>query len=177
MANQGKIGDCFRLLGFNYRMDEMSGALGLSQMGRLDEILRLRWKLAQHYHCMMPDAIAEALFANSYFVYVVILPNGTNRAEVIRFMRSRGIETRAYFNPIHKEPYMRDQNWRAHGSLAIAEDMGSRCLALPFYHSLTDAEMRHVCRALADSLRAQGESSGTDGTRGPPLDFLSHIGL
>jgi perosamine synthetase len=156
LSNHGRIGrdvEC-TWMGYNYRMDEMSGVLGSSQMDRLNTVLAERRRLASNYLSAQPHLRPITRFddRSSWFVFVVVLPPAINRNSVIDYLVSHGVESRAYFNPIHMEPYMRTENWRKSGELTNTEDIGSRCIALPFYIGLTESEIDTVVNTLSDAL-------------------------
>jgi len=150
-------------LGYNYRMDEMSAALGVSQMMRLDEILAKRAAAAQRYteylsgmDWVCPPAVRDYV-TPSWFVYVVTLAEGINREVLIENLARQGIPSRAYFPPVHLQPYFQRWqetrpasdawDWRP-GSLPVTENVSRRTLALPFYSNITAPEQELVVQAL-----------------------------
>jgi perosamine synthetase len=84
----------------------------------------------------------------SWFAFVVKLPKTVSRDLVIQRLAARGIESRAYFPPIHK---MQLYSGYAGQNLPVTEDIARRTLALPFFNRLQEEEMREVCRALVPS--------------------------
>ena len=156
-------------LGYNYRLNEMSAALGVSQMGRVDTLLERRATAARTYSDYLapfewlktPVVLEHA--SVSWFVYVVRLAQNVDRDALIERLAERGIPTRAYFSPIHLQPYIRDLlasgrlgtgwDWSP-GSLPVTEKLSERTLALPFHSNLTEADVRLVARALAASAPA-----------------------
>lgn len=143
-----------QFLGYNYRLDEMSAALGASQMSRLDEILEKRDRVAGSYterlkgfDWVRPPVTRPHVRA-SRFVYVVTLAEGLDRNRVIRSMEADGIPTRVYFSPVHRQPYLKDSP-AASVKLPVTEAIAPRTLALPFHNNLTEEQMDRV----VDSLR------------------------
>lgn len=144
-------------LGFNYRLDELSGALGVSQMRRLPELVAARAQVAAWYHegladlpIRLPTVRPEAEM--SYFVYVVGLPEGVDRDDVMARLARRGIETRAYFEPIHRQPYIQAAFGDRIGPLPITEMLGRTMMALPFGSAIRKDEVDRVCEALREEL-------------------------
>lgn len=149
---------CHERLGYNYRLDELSAALGCSQMRRLPEMIARRTAIARLYG----DAFAEddrietpveqPWAEVSYFVYVVRLDAAIDRDAVIGMMEERGIETRAYFTPIHEQPYIIERlgDWSAR--LPVTTRLGSRSLALPFGSAMAMEDAEHVASVLRDVL-------------------------
>lgn len=163
LRNQGRApGDTWlghTLLGYNYRLDEMSSALGRAQMGRLDELLNSRQQVADWYAkglAGMPDVenqhIAPSTTRMSWFVYVVRFSPHIDRDEVASKLGEHGIPARPYFLPIHLQPYMIELFGYHLGDFPITEDLGRRGLALPFSGVMTEAQVDRVCRTLAGVL-------------------------
>jgi len=146
-------------LGYNYRLDEMSAALGAVQMSRLDELLTKRDRVANWYSERLSDIpgvevpiIEENTTRVSWFVYVVRLERGIDRAAVAARLAQRGIPVRPYFLPIHLQPYMVERFGYRPGDFPVTEDLGERGIALPFSGVMREDEVDAVCRALAECL-------------------------
>lgn len=148
-------------LGYNYRLDEMSAALGRAQLARLPAILARRARVAAAYHACLRDIPGLRLletppgFSRSWFVYVVILPEGVSRARVRRAMRARGIDTRDYFPPIHlmQRTWPECRGWGLRkGICPVAESVAARTLALPFWTAMPLRTVEAVARALREAL-------------------------
>ena len=141
-------------LGFNYRMSELSAALGVTQMARLDQFIDRRAAVAAMYNERLRDLpwlrrpVVRPEVSMSWFVYVATLAEGLNRDSVMTEMQARGIPVRAYFEPIHLQPYTRDEHRPDPGSLPVTESLARRTVALPFHNRLTEAEVDTVVEAL-----------------------------
>lgn len=149
-------------LGYNYRLDEMSAALGASQMERLDTILAKRAAVAQMYNDRLKDLpwvrvpFARPDVRVSWFVYVVTLEHGIDRTRVVTRLAEEGVPARSYFPPVHEQPYLRQIAQAATGGLGVLKpeglpvtlDVAGRTLALPFHSNLTTAEVDLVVDAL-----------------------------
>lgn len=160
LRNQGRApGDTWLQhthLGYNYRLDEMSAALGRVQMGRLEELLARREQVARWYQERLaeipgvePPQIAPSTTRVSWFVYVVRLAPGADRDRLASALAEQGIPARPYFIPIHLQPYMVERFGYRQGDFPITEDLGRRGLALPFSSVMREAQVDQVCRALA----------------------------
>jgi len=146
-------------MGYNYRMDEMSAALGLSQMGRIDQLLARRERVAGMYLQRLAAALPEVAAPGpagqgrrSWFVFVVTLPEGCDRDRTIAGMAREGVPARGYFSPIHTQPYIRERFGNLEGALPVTEAMARRTLALPFHNHLTGDQMDRVVEALKRNL-------------------------
>lgn len=145
-------------LGYNYRMDEMSAALGCSQLKRVEELLSLRADVARMYTTRLQGykelkvATVSAHVRMSWFVYVITLAEGLDRDAISRELAARGIPTRAYFSPIHLQPYIQQRFGSKVGALPVTESIAERILALPFHSHLTLAEVELVVTALLETV-------------------------
>jgi len=146
-------------LGYNYRMNEMSAALGVSQMARIDSILAKRERVAAMYserlaripQVATPGPVPQG--RRSWFVYVVTLEPGLDRDRTIQAMEAAGVPARGYFAPIHTQPYIRELFGDLEGTLPLTEAMAKRTLALPFHNNLSEAEIDHVVAVLKRCIR------------------------
>ncbi len=163
MRNQGRApGDTWlqhTYLGYNYRMDELSAALGVVQMGRIEELLSKRERVADWYAERLSEISqveAPHLSAQtsrvSWFVYVIRLTGGIDRGGVADRLADLGIPVRPYFLPIHLQPYMVERFGYRPGDFPVTEDLGERGLALPFSGMMTETQVDAVCRAVQKSL-------------------------
>ncbi|MDZ4158641.1 MAG: DegT/DnrJ/EryC1/StrS family aminotransferase, partial [Anaerolineaceae bacterium] len=163
LRNQGRApGDTWlqhTYLGYNYRLDEMSAALGAAQMSRLESILQARQQVAGWYAERLkslpqvePPQLAPETTRPSWFVYVIRLAPGINRAELAHRLGRHGVPVRPYFLPIHLQPYMVERFGYRGGDFPITEDIGMRSLALPFSGKMTEEQVHQVCEALSACL-------------------------
>jgi len=163
LRNQGRApGDQWlnhTYLGFNYRMDEMSAALGHSQLKRLDSFLEARQRVAGWYNDRLKDVsgveipqIVDTTTRMSWFVYVIRLAAEIDRAKVAKRLDEQGIAVRPYFLPIHLQPYMVERFGYREGDFPVTEDLGRRGLALPFSSVMHEEEVDIVCRVLRSVL-------------------------
>lgn len=144
-------------LGYNYRLDELSAALGVAQLQRIEELLQKRERVAQRYNEQLAQidgvtlpCIVPTTTRMSWFVYVVRLPPGIDRDIVMDELGKRGIPSRPYFTPIHLQPfYARMFGYRL-GDFPVTERVADCVLALPFYGGMEDEKVDHVCENLRD---------------------------
>ena len=146
-------------LGYNYRLDELSAALGAVQAARLDELLAKRERVAGWYAARLAGlegverpAPAPWTTRMSWFVYVVRLAPRHDRDRVIRELEARGIPARPYFPPIHLQPFYRGRFGLRPGDFPVTEAAGASCLALPFFGTMREEQVDTVCGALAEVL-------------------------
>jgi perosamine synthetase len=146
-------------LGFNYRIDDIRAAIGLGQLEKLDAILAGRTVVAARYGELLGDVPGltlpcpdDADHVRSWFVYVVTLPDGSDREAVIAALDAAGVQTARYLPCIHLQSYMRERFGLAEGLCPVAEATSGRTLALPFHARLDAADQEVVAEALRAAL-------------------------
>jgi perosamine synthetase len=173
--NQGRAPDLGWLdhdrLGFNYRLDELSCALGLAQLERLDELLDARARVAAMYAEALADIEGldlpcpdEGGDRRSWFVYVVQLPSGVDRDLTVDALREQGIDSKPYLPAIHLMRFYRERFGHREGEFPVCEDVARRSLALPFFPGLGEGQVGRVAAALREAIAAQlsGLTSATN---------------
>ena len=164
LRNQGRAPDDTWLqhthLGYNYRLDELSAALGVSQMRRVNKLLEKRQRVADWYNAKLGKMngveipfISSNTTKMSWFVYVIRLDKEHNRDKIAGQLDAAGIPVRPYFLPIHLQPYMVDQFGYQPGDYPVTEDLGKRSLALPFSGMTTENQVDLVCHELSKCLK------------------------
>jgi perosamine synthetase len=143
-------------LGFNYRLDEMSAALGRSQVRRLDAILDRRAQVAAWYGERLRDIegvrvpfISPETTRMSWFVYVIRLHESIDRDRLILDLEAEGVPSRPYFVPIHLQPYYRDTFGYGTGDYPVTERVARTTLAIPFFTDMREDQVEYVVSAIA----------------------------
>jgi len=167
LRNQGRAeGDTWLQhthLGYNYRLPEISAALGRAQIDRLDEMLAKREQVAAWYnlrlqkiHGVELQHIAPTTTRMSWFVYVVRVAPDINRDRLANLLDQAGIPTRPYFSPLHLQPFMLGRFGYQPGDYPITEELCRRGLALPFSSVMTAEQVELVCAELERALPKAG---------------------
>jgi dTDP-4-amino-4,6-dideoxygalactose transaminase len=161
LVNQGRSdnGDWLvhQRLGFNYRMDEMSAAVGLAQLEKLDTMLERRRRVAERYDELLAGIDGVELpyrgpQPRSWFIYFVRLGEGIDRTAVAAGLAARGVSTRPYLPAIHTQPEYRERFGYREGMLPVTERVSASTLALPFFIQLEDDDIAYVAEALREVL-------------------------
>jgi dTDP-4-amino-4,6-dideoxygalactose transaminase len=146
-------------LGYNYRMDELSAALGEVQIQRLDEILAKRRQVAEWYNQRLSQIenvkipfIHKNTTRMSWFVYVIRILPPLQRDSVMQKLKEYDIPSRPYFTPIHLQPYYCDQFGYKEGDFPVTEKLGEQSLALPFSSVMSEEEVDYVCDRLQKTI-------------------------
>jgi perosamine synthetase len=165
LSNQGRGDDGPWLehvrLGYNYRLDDLSAALGVAQLEKLDRILELRSQVAERYRSLLAGvdgvelpAADDAEHRRSWFVFVVRLGAGIDRERVIDHLTREEIATSRYLPCIHLQPYMRERFGFAEGLCPQAEALSRSTVALPFYTALEAEDQERVVATLERAIAA-----------------------
>ncbi len=162
--DEGTDSRAFSQLGYSYRLNELSAALGVSQMQRVEDILERRNHIASLYterlnkieNVITPTVPSEIKM--SWFVYVIRLNpekfSRQERNEIITKLGASGVNCRDRFPPIHLEPLYVQMFGYKEGDFPITERVSGSTIALPFHNNLTEAEIEYV----SDTLQAVLES-------------------
>ena len=152
-----------REIGYNYRLTNLQAAIGLAQTERVEEKVERKREIARWY----ADAFAgvadvelpwEAPGAkNVYWMYGVKLGDSFRRGRdgVMAAMKERGVETRAFFCPMHQQPVFADNDRdprfpETSGEYPVSDDLWKRGLYLPSGLGLTRAQVQEVAVKLAE---------------------------
>lgn len=144
-------------MGFNYRMDEMSASLGVSQLAKLDWMIEQKRKIVNLYEKAFsgnPNLILPKVGNNrthSWFVYVIRVKNG-KRDLLMSELQKRGIQVRPYLPAIHLQPFMKKMFNFKRGDFPVAEKVSFQTLALPFYIGLKRSEIFYISEQIGDIL-------------------------
>jgi perosamine synthetase len=172
--NQGRAVDMGWLdhdrLGFNYRLSDVAGAIGLGQVEKLPRLLEERAAVAARYAERLAEVpgvetpmATRGREVRSWFVYVVRLADEVDRDAVILRLRERGIDSKSYLPSIHLFPHIAELGYRE-GQFPVAEAASAHSLALPFFPQMSEAQSERVCAELAaavDGLARRGPGQPT----------------
>jgi UDP-4-amino-4,6-dideoxy-N-acetyl-beta-L-altrosamine transaminase len=146
-------------LGFNYRMTDISAALGLSQMARIDDFLARRRELAARYD----EAFAELPVItpwqhpdtlSAWHLYVIRIDRRRIRRshrEVFDALREGGIGVNLHYIPVYRQPYYRALGF-GQGHCPNAESYYAEAISLPMYADLAEEEQKQVVAAVAEAV-------------------------
>lgn len=151
-------------LGYNYRLDEMSCALGIAQMERLDEMLQRRREIAGLYmnklmgfeDIILPNI--EDPETMSWFVFVVRLTDifgHVERDRIITGLRRHDVGAANYFPCIHLQPFYREKFGFQKGQFPVSESISERTIALPFYNRMDETTIELVVQTLKVMLQRE----------------------
>ena len=142
-------------IGYNWRMSSMTAALGLSQFDKLDKIIQLRRKHAMFYvsklkkikEIKLPDEPKDHLHV--YQLFTIQLKNNLIRNELQKFLASRGIMTKIFFEPIHLSNFYKKSGF-GKKSLPNTEKISQTVLSLPIFPGLKSEEIKYICDSIKE---------------------------
>jgi len=142
-------------LGFNYRMTDIQAALGVSQMGRLDDYVARRQELARRYNELLEGLPMTLPWQHqhsysAFHLYVVRLqPDRSSRThrDVFDSLRKQGIGVNLHYIPVHTQPYYQKLRFKI-GDFPEAEKYYVEAISLPLYPSLTEENQKNVSSAI-----------------------------
>jgi dTDP-4-amino-4,6-dideoxygalactose transaminase len=141
-------------------MSELSAALGLAQLARIDDILARRKGVEEHYRTQMqsfegikPPYIAPDVEQVHWMLYLVHLGHrftASGVAQIVDDMATERVEVVPYCQPLHQQHHYRLQGW-ARGQLPLTERIADRALALPLHGHLQPEHIEFIVATLKDS--------------------------
>ena len=138
-------------LGFNYRLNDIQSALGISQLKKVNKWLLYRNKLAKNYQKSLKDLPIEFFlskkgFYSSYHLFIIkILKNkkGLNRDDLFKYLHKKKIQTNVHYIPIHTHPFYRKLGFKSK-NFPNAENYIKNCLSLPMHAALNLSDQNKV---------------------------------
>jgi dTDP-4-amino-4,6-dideoxygalactose transaminase len=149
--------------GFKFAMTDVSAAVGLHQLRRLESWIERREALARHYDACLADAPVE--FAppvpdharHARHVYSVLVgPDAeASRDELIGALRRRNIGSTVHFHGIHEQSYYRDRYGIRPEDVPVAADWAERSITLPLHPLMTESDVEEVSATVSAALRTR----------------------
>ena len=159
----------FRMLGYNYRMTDLQGAVGLVQLGKLDVFLDERRRLSEAY----AEGLADVQWLRTpsvpdgwrcgwqaYVCYVDESRSPVTRNEIMEQLQSHGISTRPGTHAVHMQEYYRERLGLADEAFPNARDCDRCTMALPLHNRMSEDD----CQWVTSVLKALGKGVSGVGT-------------
>jgi dTDP-4-amino-4,6-dideoxygalactose transaminase len=148
--------------GYKYNLTDMAAALGVVQMGRVDEMNARRGDLARRYRAGLEGVAGIDLpqappygHEDSHHLFVVKV-TGVDRDAFIGRLAERNVGVGLHFPPCHLLSYVKERFGTSEGTLPGTEAAGARLLSLPLFPGMADSDADYVCEAVREIL-AEGE--------------------
>jgi len=142
-------------LGYNWRMSSITAALGISQIQKLDKIIKMRQENA-NYISLNLSKFKEISTPNPptgsehiYQMYTIRLPNKQIRDDLHAYLIKKGIFSKVYFYPIHLTKFYREQ-LNISAILPMTETISEQVLTLPLYPNMTSEEKDYLITSISE---------------------------
>ncbi len=142
-------------LGYNFRMSDLTAALGIAQLGKIETLIDMRRRnaemlsarLAPFAEIQVPHAPDG--FFQVYQMYTVRVREGQQRRDALAaYLAERGIMTRVYFPPVHFTHFYKNE-LAYDCELPVTERLSEQVLTLPMYPTLTEHEIDYIADSIA----------------------------
>jgi perosamine synthetase len=178
VTNDAKLAERLRLLrnlafskprflhelpGYNFRMTGYQAAMGLAQLGRIEPIIAEKRRVAQTYSRLLKDVPGLQLPAelpdarNVYWMYAITVGPafGITRDQLAQALAAQGIETRTFFCPMNRQPFLKRQAGFRDIPCPVADRIWESGLYLPSANRLDEAAIAHIAGAVRAAGRAK----------------------
>ena len=143
-------------LGYNWRMSSITACLGITQLAKLDKIIKKRQdnaeyissRICKYKKIKVPNPPND--FEHIYQMYTIRLENKEIRDGLHNYLTSKQIFSKVYFNPIHQTPYYQEKFPIDDNSLPITEKIADEILTLPMYPNMTSDEKNYLIESISE---------------------------
>ncbi len=147
-------------LGFNYRMNDIQAALGLSQIKRLDDYIKKRQYIAKIYNKQLKSLLIKTQqqfpgVYSSFHLYSACFKENNNtkiQKNIYDTLRKNGIAVNVHYIPVHRHPYYENLGFKKE-DFPEAEKFYREAISLPIYPSLSNKQQDFVVKSLASVLK------------------------
>jgi hypothetical protein len=138
-----------QMLGYNYRITDFQAALGSSQLLRADAGMKRRREIASTYFEAFQNreyiyGQSRVIEGHAYHLYVIEV---SDRLGLYNYLREHNIYAQIHYIPCHLMPYYRELGWND-GDMPNAETYYEKCISLPMFPTLTEAEQQFVIETI-----------------------------
>jgi len=141
-------------IGYNWRMSSLTAALGISQMSKLDKIIKMRQdnanyissKLSKYSEIQVPKPPSG--YEHIYQMFTIKLPDKKTRDDLHQHLIKKRIFSKVYFNPIHLNSFYMQYFGTKKDSLPITEKLSQQILTLPIYPNMTSEEKEYLIASI-----------------------------
>ena len=142
-------------LGYNFRMSNITAALGLAQLNKVDKIIDMRRKKAHLMSQKLPQVEEITIpeppegFYHVYQMYPIRITDRL-RDDLLKHLTGKGIATKVNFHPIHLSTFYKDRFGYTGGELPMTEKLSKEVLTLPMYPTLSEEHIAYICEEIGN---------------------------
>lgn len=148
-------------LGYNYRMTDLQGALGASQMDRLEQYVARRHEIADRYDVLLQDLPVTTPWQHpdgysGLHLYVIRLQLDKiekTHLQVFEALRAKDIIVNLHYIPVHTQPYYENMGFQV-GQFPEAERYYAEAISIPMYPIMSESQQDEVVSCLREALGA-----------------------
>jgi dTDP-4-amino-4,6-dideoxygalactose transaminase len=151
----------FEAAGFNYRLSDVQGAIGIAQMEKLPRLIEskrmLAWQLKERlvYVKGIQLPVEPVWGGHIYQSFVILVDDGLNRNQIIEYLRERDIETTLGTYALHNQPFFQRKYDYVSEQLPNSHAAFTRTITLPLYPQMTEVDLDTVATQLQAAIVAQ----------------------
>ncbi len=137
-------------VGYNFRLPTMCAALGLSQLEKVEDIIKIRRQISNYYNNELKKNSNLTILEDIpntrcvYQLYSLMLKEYQRREQLQQFLLDNGIFTKVYFNPIHLKSFYRNKFGYKENSLPVTEEISKKILTLPISLRFSNEDQDYI---------------------------------
>ena len=146
----------YNMLGYNWRMSSLTASLGISQLQKLDKIIKMRQENAKYISNKLSKCKEIRLpippngYEHIYQMYSIRVQNQKIRDDLQKHLLEKQIFSKVYFKPIHKMEFYKNQKKNTKEFLPITEKISNTILTIPLYPNMTMEEKDYLTNSILE---------------------------
>ena len=139
-------------LGYNWRMSSITAALALSQLKKLDKMISMRRKNANYLSSKLSQFEEITVpkddgYKHAYQLYSIMLKNKKLRDSLMRYLSTKGIMSKIYFDPVHKTKFYKKLGYSTQ-NLPVTMKISQQILSLPIFPTMKPFELKLIANTI-----------------------------
>ena len=133
-------------LGFNFRMNDIEAALGISQFKKLKKFIKRRKEIANFYFKNLNDLPIKLPINtknSSWHLFVILLKSFSARNKLYKYLKKKGIVCQLHYIPIHTHTYYKKKKFKPY-DFPNSVEYYKTCISLPIFYSLKNQQLNKI---------------------------------